>query len=489
MKVTMEHLPDKVLLKIFSYLSHGDILRNARVCKKWRLVAYDSHLWQVVSFRPEYNGLQVLSIDTLLGLISVRFGVMLRYIELPMELITPAVLHELAIKCPNLHYLTLDFSTAMQLHDFNELREFPQHLTHMTINLSEVIFMEGFMRKIYGFIALLEVLHLVGTYERVDQEEEVYEVINIHKLKSSIPNLRVINMYGISFVDDSHVESISSNCIHLECMAVNFCGKFKGSSLKTLLQRCRKLKTLLMQHTDLQDQYFKEVEWEKTVVQEIDITSTMLSADSITDMLIRIPQLAWFSAAYVDGVTNSALEKYMEQGNLQGLRAVDLSSCENLSEEVLTKFVRRIGPELHGLILGGFPFLLETFWLSALPLLRRIKILEMGMEQGCCCKISTKVHIDQFLDAISNSCSQLERLGIRWDPDTMRFSDKSSKFIDLLRLRCLKLRSLVLCDGPYYEMVKSNFERADRGSVVRMTTNCQTSTVFLLHCFKDLIFN
>ena len=29
------------------------------------------------------------------------------------------------------------------------------------------------------------------------------------------PNLRVINMWGVSFVDDSHIEAFSSNCIQL----------------------------------------------------------------------------------------------------------------------------------------------------------------------------------------------------------------------------------------------------------------------------------
>ncbi|XP_014665180.1 PREDICTED: uncharacterized F-box/LRR-repeat protein C02F5.7-like [Priapulus caudatus] len=371
--LNMEKMPDKVLLKIFSYMSHGDIMRMARVCKKWRLVAYDSRLWQVVSFRPEYNGLQVLSLEALLTLISVRFGPLLRYIELPMELITPAVLHELATKCPNLHNLTLDFSTAMQLHDFNELREFPQHLTHMTICLSEVIFMEGFMRKIYGFVALLEVMHLVGTYERIDQEEEIYEVINIHKLKSYIPNLRMVNMYGVSFVDDSHVESISSNCIHLEGLAVNFCLKFKGSSLKTLLQRCRKLRTLLMQHTDLQDEYLMNVDWAKTAIENVDVSSTLLSAEALTDMLTRVPGIVWFAAAHVDGMNSSVVEQILERADLRHLSAIDVSHCENLSEDVLLKLLRRIAPQLQGMLLGGFPQLLEQFWMCLLPLLKNIK--------------------------------------------------------------------------------------------------------------------
>lgn len=45
----------------------------------------------------------------------------------------------------------------MQLHDFSEMQAFPTKLRYMCICLSEVIFMEGFMRKIYNFINGLEV--------------------------------------------------------------------------------------------------------------------------------------------------------------------------------------------------------------------------------------------------------------------------------------------------------------------------------------------
>lgn len=94
----------------------------------------------------------------------MRFGASLRYIELPIELITHTVLHELANRCPNLTHMLLDFSTAMQLHDFSELQAFPTKLRYLCVCLSEVIFMEGFMRKIYNFINGLEILHLIGEY-------------------------------------------------------------------------------------------------------------------------------------------------------------------------------------------------------------------------------------------------------------------------------------------------------------------------------------
>ena len=68
-----------------------------------------------------------------------------------------------------------------------------------------------------SFINGLEMVHIVGTYEKAELEEgEVYEVVNIKTLKQATPNLRIINLYGVSFVDDTHVEAFSSNCIQLQ---------------------------------------------------------------------------------------------------------------------------------------------------------------------------------------------------------------------------------------------------------------------------------
>jgi hypothetical protein len=47
------------------------------------------------------------------------------------------------------------------------------------------------------------------------------------------------------------------------------------------------------------------------------------------------------------------------------------------------------------------------------------------------------------------------------------------------------MKSFTLSDGEYYEMVKSNFERADRQKVVRTTTNYSTSIVSLLNNYND----
>ena len=78
--------------------------------------------------------------------------------------------------------MLLDFSTAMQLHDFSEMQAFPTKLKYMCICLSEVIFMEGFMRKIYNFINGLEILHLIGSLiliAMISGEKNFFEIRNL----------------------------------------------------------------------------------------------------------------------------------------------------------------------------------------------------------------------------------------------------------------------------------------------------------------------
>lgn len=276
------------------------------MCKFWRQLSQNPKLWRSLRLRPEYpDAIHIRNMDHFLYLLSHRFNTHLEYIEMPIELITAHVLHELANKCTNLKYMTLDFSAAMQLQDFNDLNAFPVNLKSLTICLSEVIFLEGFMRRIYSFLSSVETLHLIGTLETSNDPDESYETINISKIKAYTPNLKVVNFYGITFIDDNHIESLASGCIQLECLALNFCSRFKGYSLKTLLSRCRKVKCLLLQNTALENDAINQVDWsEQTHLHELDLTSTDLNEQTLSNMLSNLPNLTFLSVAYCDGFTD-----------------------------------------------------------------------------------------------------------------------------------------------------------------------------------------
>ena len=160
------------------------------------------------------------------------------------------------------------------------LSSFPTKIRYLCFCLSETIFLDNFIKKILNFINGTQMLHLYGTYEQGEEEEgEVYEVLNIRSLKQATPNLRVINMWGVSFVDDAHIEAFSSNCIQLAVLCVSYCPKVQGSSLKILLQRCKHLTCLLLQQTGLAGDHVTQAEWDKaSSLQELDITATDLSS-------------------------------------------------------------------------------------------------------------------------------------------------------------------------------------------------------------------
>ncbi|KAH7731969.1 Protein T28B4.1 b [Aphelenchoides avenae] len=490
---TIEKLPDNVLQRIFSYLTPSGMLIAGRVCRRWKQNAYNPGLWRSVSFRPAYGGIQVANTEYLCQIIGTRFGE-LRTCELATDLITTNVLHELANRCPHLQYLTLgefnDFSTAMQLHDFSDLQQFPSRLKTLTLCLSENIFLEGFLRKAYTFISSVEFLHIIGTVEKIeDEESEVYETVNFHKLKQFLPNLRIVNLWGVPFITDDHVDSLSSNCAHLECLCVNYCQKVTGSCLKLVLQRCKRLKSLFLAHAKLDNKTIQDIDWEKTKLEELNICATELSTETIISVLTRLQHLRWLDASWLENFTDQVLEAWMQSGTISNMQHLSLDTCDSLTENCLAEMVTRHGHQFHALNLGGHHKLLEYFWMNMIPKLRNIRVLVMGIAEDCCPKVTAKIHIDQFIDCLAQNCPRLTRIEIRWDDETLRFSDKSSKFIDVLRMKCLKLHSMVLSDGQYYELVRSNFERADRSSVVRTTEMCKTG---IMHCSKfypNLLFN
>src|SRR6218665_3555193 len=61
------------------------------------------------------------------------------------------------------------------------------------------------------------------------------------------------------------------------------------------------------------------------------------------------------------------------------------------------------------------------------------RILVIGTSNGWFLRMTTRVHIDQIIIALSQNCPKLDRLEVQWDSDNIRYSDNSSKFIDQLR--------------------------------------------------------
>ena len=119
------------------------------------------------------------------------------------------------------------------------------------------------------------------------------------------------------------------------------------------------------------------------------------------------------------------LEAWMQSGTINTLQYLSIDTCDSLNEGCLSEFISRHGHQLLALNLGGHHKLLEYFWMNSIPKLSNIRIMVMGMAEDCCPKVTAKIHVDQFIDCIAQNCPKLYRLEIRWDDETLRFSDKS----------------------------------------------------------------
>ena len=115
------------------------------------------------------------------------------------------------------------------------------------------------------------------------------------------------------------------------------------------------------------------VEWDKTVLQELDITATELSSECLIDLLTRIPGLRYLSAGQQDGFNDHVLGEFIKNGNIKNLISFDVDRNENISEEMLLSFLKIQGPQLRGLCMSGMPHLSEQFWNQTMPLLKNIR--------------------------------------------------------------------------------------------------------------------
>ncbi|CAL4084678.1 unnamed protein product, partial [Meganyctiphanes norvegica] len=123
----------------------------------------------------------------------------------------------------------------------------------------------------------------------------------------------------------------------------------------------------------MQDEYIKDAPWEQSSVSELDITANNLSTECLIDLFTRLPGLRWLSAGQINGFTDRVLKAWTENGNVKNLIALDLDSCDNLSEDGLYKFLARYGGNLRGLVLSGIPYCTDSLCSNVMPALRNIR--------------------------------------------------------------------------------------------------------------------
>lgn len=190
----------------------------------------------------------------------------------------------------------------------------------------------------------------------------MYETVNLHKLKQYTPNLRVVNLWGIAFITDEHVDSLSANCAKLECMCVNYCHKVISNGRNHRCSNALAGDWHLAEESHLSMQAADNdavralsprqpchgggrvgedantgslhlAECNSHVnVQELDISGTELNADCLASMLMRLPHLRWLKSAYLEHFTDDVMIKWLDSNSYSNIKYLDLDSCDQIKE-------------------------------------------------------------------------------------------------------------------------------------------------------------
>ncbi|TSK87446.1 F-box/LRR-repeat protein 12 [Bagarius yarrelli] len=141
---TLDYFPENILIEILSYLTVQELVRNARVCKRWKALIKDQRLWRTVDLSKwklvtsrvlwtllrQYLGRGVCSLH-LRGLLhSSRGG----------SFLSESWLQTLSSKCPRLRRLILTHADLRGLHSCSLLPPSLQVLELHSCELSPSFF-------------------------------------------------------------------------------------------------------------------------------------------------------------------------------------------------------------------------------------------------------------------------------------------------------------------------------------------------------------
>ena len=325
-------LPDSILLKIFSNLSHPELCRIALVCKHWLWIVYDSELWKYVDFSQCAN----VTEQHLLNLIRNRLSPLLKMVDLSNCAVTPVLFQELTEK-QNLETLVLKNSSFKQDEEEEEnnmqLISAPDNLIRLDIRN----FKAGFQ-----FVHLILEVHSTSHLECFGFGNDTFcpTFKDFQNLLGKMRSLRILECVDCDSITDAQVRQVSEQLTVLESLVLKKCKNITGSSLGHLILSAENLKSLNLAGTMLNDLSVINAPWEICKIEELDLSfCDQLTADGLKDTLWKIKSLQYLAMNNTGrgrAVTAEIFQNAFLHDSWKDLTNLTLHFANRLTDEALS---------------------------------------------------------------------------------------------------------------------------------------------------------
>lgn len=426
-------LSDALILEIFQYFDKRELGVLAQVSKRWRRVAYDKSFWHALDLTAFS---QNINEETMLMLIQTRLASTLHSLNLGSVKLTAKLAKDLSRKCTKLKRVVFKSVSISGDPAFSgESKQFPASLELMDLRHCEGDFQ--FMKRLPRHFTGMKFIGL-GAHSSVSLVPTVF---------SKMHNLRVLDCYDCSVINDQALEKISRSCRLLESICLNECKNFEGKSLGVVFTYCLSLSTLLMRFTKLSDDAIVRVKWENTVLRELDITGCYhVTTTGLTTLLSNLPHLTYFKMNQCGFRHILNLLVYQEirpKISFTMLETLDLRWNFLLSADCMESILR-LTPKLRYLGVSHSPRICPSTMARMLPHVSKLKILEYG-------PLKKEVLADtDFVAAIVRHCKDIEAVSFI---NFIVSAEEDRELLSHLQLNCRKLQDIKLCD-PKVENVE-----------------------------------
>ena len=319
------------MLQIFRFLPKEELCKAARVCWRWRRVAYDSSLWRTVNIRRFQTPLDEFR---LIRLVRSRMIPLLQRLNIGGLTLSPRVFQVLVKSCKQLKTLCLESTTFVE--DFTDSADsFPENLTQLDIRHSSGD--PTAFRKIAQCLRRLQCLGLSDTFfESLKTEAE--KVDTFVKLEA----IKILEFSYCALLTDQMVQCIAKHCTSIRSLCLRRCNNIQGESLSSLIDNCPTLASLVLDGTSVSDDAVIRARWETSVITEVDLSwCRHLTHTGLKSMLPRCRFLRYLRlccCGYGHATTDDVLSAMMEH-NCSSLQVLDLSYSSEVTNAALGRFV------------------------------------------------------------------------------------------------------------------------------------------------------
>ncbi|XP_032807066.2 uncharacterized protein LOC116940872 [Petromyzon marinus] len=356
--LSIESLPDWLLLRVFANLAAESLCRCARVCRRWYLVAWDPRLWKAVTLGPWDGGEQ--DVERALDALTARLCRDTPYVCLTLESLVlsgspglgDAGLLTVARRCPELRRLEASGCPRITNHGILEVVTRCPNLEHLDVSDCPEITCVSLTPEPSCQACPLHGRHLL---------------------------LRHLDMSGCSALTDEGLLAVARHCPRLARLYVRRCAGVSDAGLRALARHCG------------------------ASLRELSLCDCADATDAGLGEVAAAagPRLRYLSLAHCARVTDAALRHVGR--HCPGLRYLNARGCAGVSDRGLEALARGC-PRLRSLDVGRCPLVTDA-GLEALargcPGVKRLGLRGCGAVSG------------RGLSAVALGCRGLRLLSVQ----------------------------------------------------------------------------